>query len=68
MPVYVYRCRLCGTEFEKLVLSVARADEGVVCPCCQGQEVERRPALFGLEHAPTARSAEGRCAPATGGG
>lgn len=68
MPIYAYRCRLCGTEFEKLVLSVARADDDVACPCCEGKEVERRPALFGLERAPAARSSAERCAPATGGG
>jgi putative FmdB family regulatory protein len=68
MPIYAYRCRQCGEEFEKLVLSAARADE-VLCPCCQGQEVERRPALFGLGGASPSGSAANRsCSPTFSGG
>lgn len=68
MPIYVYRCRSCGEEFEKLVLSAARADE-VACPYCQSAEVERRPALFGLGRGTGAAASSDRsCAPATGGG
>lgn len=68
MPIYVYRCRRCGEEFEKVVLSAARADD-VVCPFCQGDEVERRPALFGVGSNVDAVSSSGRgCAPAAGGG
>lgn len=69
MPIYVYRCRECGAEFEKLVMSVAKADQ-VVCPTCQGQEVERRPALFGLGGGTGAANsaADRSCAPAVGGG
>ena len=69
MPIYAYRCRQCGEEFDKLVLSAAKADQ-VICPVCQAKEVERRPALFGLGGvAGGARSAADRsCAPAVGGG
>jgi len=69
MPIYAYRCCECGEEFEKLVLSAAKADQ-VVCPACQAKEVERRPALFGLGSSTgTAGSAADRsCAPAIGGG
>lgn len=48
MPIYVYRCRDCGEEFEKLFLSARSAGAGVHCPICQSEEVEQRPALFGL--------------------
>ena len=68
MPIYAYRCRQCGEEFEKLVLSAARANE-VTCPCCQAQEVERRPALFGLGGAGYGSAAvDSSCAPSLGGG
>ena len=67
MPIYAYRCCRCGAEFEKLVLSAARAGE-VVCPVCQAQEVERRPALFGLGGSANVSAADHSCAPAVGGG
>ncbi len=67
MPVYVYRCRTCGQEFEKLVLSASRANE-VECPSCQGKDVERRPSLFGLGGAARGSSVEHSCAPSGGGG
>jgi putative FmdB family regulatory protein len=67
MPVYVYRCRTCGQEFEKLVLSVSRAAE-VECPSCQGKEIERRPCLFGLGAGSKNPSSDYNCAPSGGGG
>jgi putative FmdB family regulatory protein len=69
MPIYAYRCCECGEEFEKLVMSAAKADE-VVCPICQAKEVERRPTLFGLGGSAGAASgaADRSCAPAIGGG
>ena len=65
MPIYIYRCRACGAEFEKLVLSADRADQAI-CPVCQAEQVERRPALFGLGG--SAAAAERSCAPDPGGG
>lgn len=47
MPIYAYRCRVCGESFEKLILSARKADE-VVCPACESEEVERTPSLFGI--------------------
>ena len=37
MPIYDYRCRVCGQEFELLVLKGTVA----ACPSCQGQELEQ---------------------------
>jgi len=51
MPIYEYRCRRCGTEFERL-LPMERAAEGGPCPQCGSEEVERRLSLF----APFARA------------
>ncbi len=68
MPIYAYRCLHCGEEFEKLVLSAAKADEAA-CPCCQSTKTERRPALFGLGGASApGRSSESSCAPTGRGG
>jgi len=32
MPIFEYRCRTCGHEFEELV---GRADTEVACPVCE---------------------------------
>jgi len=36
MPIYVYRCSECGTEFEKRV-RIAESDWEQVCPSCRGR-------------------------------
>ncbi|HTQ56433.1 MAG TPA: zinc ribbon domain-containing protein [Bryobacteraceae bacterium] len=40
MPLYEYRCENCGEQFEKL-RRMSEADEGVECPRCESDEVER---------------------------
>ncbi len=37
MPIYDYRCRACGEEFELLVLKGTVA----ACPACESQELEQ---------------------------
>jgi putative FmdB family regulatory protein len=37
MPIFEFRCRTCGTPFEKLV----RSGAAVACPGCAGQDVEK---------------------------
>ena len=44
MPLYDFRCRSCGDEFERLV----RKDETVECPSCRAQDVERLLSTFAL--------------------
>jgi putative FmdB family regulatory protein len=44
MPLYDFRCRSCGDEFERLV----RKEEAVECPSCRGQDVERLLSTFAL--------------------
>ncbi len=68
MPIYAYRCQVCGEEFERFFLSRRLAEEETHCPACQSKEVKRRPSLFGLGGgtAQSASSAAG-CAPSGGG-
>jgi len=37
MPIYEYKCRACGHQFETLV----RASSTPNCPSCQSQDLER---------------------------
>ena len=45
MPLYEFECRACGTEFERLVLKAAEA-ENVKCPSCESKEVEEKISSF----------------------
>lgn len=40
MPVYDYKCRQCGAEFEKFLRSLAAADS-VQCKKCGSARVEK---------------------------
>jgi len=39
MPVYVFRCRTCGNEFEELVM---RMGQSAPCPKCGAEDVEQK--------------------------
>ena len=52
MPIYEYRCRGCGHEFERLVLD---ADPGV-CPPCQERDLERKWSQFAVNSDATRQS------------
>lgn len=43
MPIYEYRCRGCGHQFEALV---RKEDPAPACPSCQSQDLERAISLF----------------------
>jgi putative FmdB family regulatory protein len=43
MPLFDFRCRSCGSEFEALV----RADRSVVCACGSG-DLEQLPSSFAV--------------------
>lgn len=39
MPLFSYKCEICGNEFEELVRN---ADEKVQCPKCKSNLVKRK--------------------------
>jgi putative FmdB family regulatory protein len=45
MPIYEYRCRGCGKDFEKYVPGVSTK---VACPVCAGSDITRKLSVFGL--------------------
>ena len=45
MPLYEYRCRGCGGEFEKYVPTSGTT---VACPACASDNVMRKLSVFGL--------------------
>jgi putative FmdB family regulatory protein len=45
MPIYEYRCRGCGKEFEKYVPG---ASTSVACPACASGDITRKLSVFGL--------------------
>ena len=54
MPIYDFKCRGCGREFEGLVLP-ARAHPA--CPQCQGQDLERLISAFAVSSEERSQSA-----------
>ena len=45
MPVYEYVCQQCERRFERYVRSWG---EGVACPFCQGERVEKQLSTFAM--------------------
>lgn len=52
MPIFDYRCRTCGHEFEAIV----RASLPATCPSCHGTALERLMSLFSVS-SPATRKA-----------
>ena len=44
MPIYEYKCRGCGNEFEQLILPTS--PDGPVCPSYQSQDLEQMMSAF----------------------
>lgn len=62
MPLYEYRCQLCGERFEKLIRSSTTPSQ-VVCPTCASAAVERAFSTFATAGG-APKIAETACAPA----
>ncbi len=46
MPIYEYRCSVCGEKFEKFVRLSQPANE-LECPACGSQKVSKAFSVFG---------------------
>jgi putative FmdB family regulatory protein len=46
MPIYEYRCKQCGSKFDKLVKLSTKTSE-VECPKCGARRAEKAVSLFG---------------------
>lgn len=44
MPLFDFRCRSCGKEFEALV----RASDRPLCPSCKSAKLEQLPSMFSV--------------------
>jgi putative FmdB family regulatory protein len=53
MPLYEYRCRTCGHQFEALV----RVSDRAACPSCQGTDLEQLVSMFAVNSEATRQSA-----------
>jgi len=60
VPIYEYRCRGCGHDFEKYVHGPSTK---VACPTCQSADITRKLSVFGLKS-----DGAFMTAPAAGGG
>lgn len=58
MPIYEYRCDVCGEQFEKLFRSIASLSTNIECPACHSTQVQR------LMSAPAIRSGNEASRPA----
>jgi putative FmdB family regulatory protein len=54
MPLFEYKCRDCGTKFEKLVTSYA---DDVVCRNCQSPRVDKLLSVFAVAGSLRSRAA-----------
>jgi putative FmdB family regulatory protein len=65
MPIYEYRCKECGADFSRLQ-KVGASVEGVKCPKCESEKVERLLSSFAsTSSSPSVGSSAG---PSCGGG
>ena len=55
MPLFDYRCRACGTEFEALVRAQDTAPPS--CPSCHGTDLERQLPTFAVSSAEKTQAA-----------
>ena len=62
MPIYEYRCKECGEQFEKLVRLSASTSE-IECPKCGQQKAEKLISTFCARMSSTTLASASACAP-----
>ena len=55
MPIYEYKCKKCGREFEELVA----ADKKPACPECNSKSLEKKFSVFAAHGGETMPSCAG---------
>jgi len=62
MPIFEYRCRECGENFEAIVKS---SEVRVACKSCGGRKVEKKLSVFAVStsSAPTASATPAKSGP-----
>lgn len=53
MPIYEFKCKKCGEEFEKLC---KMGTEFSPCPKCKNEDVEKKMSNFGFKSGSTFKS------------
>ncbi len=66
MPIYEFRCKACGLEYERLVFS---SSEVAPCPECDSADAERMMSMFASKSGEkfTPSSGNASCAGCTSG-
>lgn len=64
MPLYEYRCRACGAEFEQLVRWNTSPEE-IECPHCGRREAEKRLSRFAARGTDSGSRRDAACGPIT---
>jgi putative FmdB family regulatory protein len=62
MPIYEYRCEMCGEAFEVLVRSISR-QINLICPKCGSKKVKKALSLFGVGRSTRSNVSNASCAP-----
>ncbi|RPJ24451.1 MAG: zinc ribbon domain-containing protein [Chloroflexi bacterium] len=68
MPIYEYRCKDCGTEFEK-ILRFSEADQLPACPHCNSPSTRKKLSTtisFGKGSSPSSSTSGSSCGTSSG--
>ena len=69
MPVYEYRCQVCGETFDLFVRSAGDRQKTPACPQCGSPKVKKNISLFGVGGATSSgATSSGATAPYCGSG
>jgi putative FmdB family regulatory protein len=46
MPIFEYKCKECGTDFEKIIIT--NKNQEISCPNCGSSNIEKKYSVFGF--------------------